>query len=164
MQMLNTMAGEGQLGSPRAGYSGSAQGALGKLYGQAGKEVGLQAWNMINPNQMEAWRMPYSLAAASLGGTLPTNVYSPDTTGAQQAQLFGTLASMMAMGAMASSDIRLKRNVRKIGKYRGLDIIRFNYVWSDKEYVGLIAQQVRETFPEAVVEIGGYLAVNYGIL
>jgi hypothetical protein len=62
------------------------------------------------------------------------------------------------------SDKRLKRNMRVIGSYRGMDVIEFNYLWSKKREVGLIAQQVEKIVPEAVTNVGGFLAVNYSMV
>jgi hypothetical protein len=64
------------------------------------------------------------------------------------------------------SDIRLKRNVVQVGSHpRGFGIYRFNYLWSDVTYRGVMAQDILAQVPEAVkVGPGGYLAVDYGRL
>ena len=64
------------------------------------------------------------------------------------------------------SDRRLKRDVVQIGRHAdGFGIYRFRYAWGDTHYVGVMAQEVRETRPEAVVVgDGGYLRVNYAAL
>jgi len=48
----------------------------------------------------------------------------------------------------------------------GLNLYRYRYLWSDTEYVGVIAQEVQRIRPDAVVAAGpdGYLLVNYGKL
>jgi hypothetical protein len=96
-QLQMNMNVQGQLGSPRGGYSGAAGTGLGKLYADAGQQVGMQAWNMMQPGnqalwqanlgrniadyqanmgqyqqnyntELEAWRMPYNiLPSAGLG-------------------------------------------------------------------------------------------------
>jgi hypothetical protein len=55
-QMQMNMGGRGQLGSPGAGYSGAAGTGLGQLYADAGQQVGMQAWNMMQPGQQAMWQ------------------------------------------------------------------------------------------------------------
>lgn len=61
------------------------------------------------------------------------------------------------------SDRRLKRNIVQIGtRPDGLAVYEFEYVWGGGRRTGLMAQEVRELYPEAVVEmVGGFLAVDY---
>ena len=60
------------------------------------------------------------------------------------------------------SDERLKENIEKVGEtYDGLGIFKYNYLWDDTPRIGLIAQDVERVAPEAVVEIGGFKAVDY---
>ena len=71
-------------------------------------------------------------------------------------------------GTMTSgSDIRLKENVEPItdalAKVNSLNGITFSYIENGTVATGLIAQEVQEVLPEAVIETeGGYLAVGYG--
>src|SRR5262245_37029885 len=64
------------------------------------------------------------------------------------------------------SDIRLKKGIVRVGSHpRGFGIYRFNYLWSDVTWRGVMAQEILERVPEAVkVGPGGYLAVDYGAL
>ena len=93
LNMTNMMGSQGKL-SARGGYSGSAQTALGDLYSKAGTQVGTQAWNMMNPNMMAAWQMPFQMAQASLGQTLPTNVVQPE----EQSPFYSMLPMMAMLG------------------------------------------------------------------
>ena len=66
-----------------------------------------------------------------------------------------------AAGAMMMSDRRLKRIVRRLGKY----LCEFEYVWGGPVYVGVIAQEILPVWPEAVhVHPSGFLMVDYGSL
>jgi hypothetical protein len=81
------------------------------------------------------------------------------------AQDIGTLAAVLAKGAATSSDIRLKENISPVGRLdNGLTVYRFNYIGSPQTQIGLIAQEVRDVKPDAVV-VGddGYLRVNYAL-
>ncbi len=65
------------------------------------------------------------------------------------------------------SDIRLKRDVRLLGRRDdGLGIYRYKYLWSDTVYVGVMAQEVALIHPDAVVRdpLSDYLRVDYGQL
>ncbi|WP_145307150.1 tail fiber domain-containing protein, partial [Sinorhizobium medicae] len=65
--------------------------------------------------------------------------------------------------ANEASDRRLKRDIARLAELaNGLGIYRFRYLWSDEVFVGVMAQEVLEVMPEAVV-IGsdGYMRVNY---
>jgi hypothetical protein len=61
------------------------------------------------------------------------------------------------------SDVRLKRDIVQIGQLvNGLPIYRYRYLWDDTLYVGVMAQDVAATRPEAVVRgSDGYLWVAY---
>lgn len=64
------------------------------------------------------------------------------------------------------SDRRLKTGIRRLATLSsGLGLYRFKYLWSDIEYVGVMAQEVRELMPQAVIERpDGFLRVNYAML
>jgi hypothetical protein len=64
------------------------------------------------------------------------------------------------------SDIRLKHDVSLLGHLdNGLGFYRFSYNGSDKAYVGVIAQEVQQVVPQAVMRgRDGYLRVNYDML
>src|SRR5690242_1106272 len=74
-----------------------------------------------------------------------------------------------AIGSSANStvsDRRLKRDIERVGTHEsGLDLFRFKYLWSDTPYVGVMAQDVLERFPETVrVGPGDFMAVDYAAL
>ena len=66
------------------------------------------------------------------------------------------------------SDIRLKENITQIGTSNGFNI--YSWKWNKKgielgadKYpaIGVIAQEVQETRPDAVITENGYLKVDY---
>lgn len=61
------------------------------------------------------------------------------------------------------SDRRLKRDIRRIGTSpSGLAIYSFRYVWGGPTFVGVMAQDLLESRPEAVIETeSGYFMVDY---
>jgi hypothetical protein len=66
-------------------------------------------------------------------------------------------------GGGRRSDILLKHDIALLGHLdNGLGFYRFSYNGSDKVYVGVMAQEVQQVMPEAVVRGGdGYLRVYY---
>jgi len=64
----------------------------------------------------------------------------------------------------AVSDIRLKRDIALIGHLEnGLGLYRYRYAWSDRVYVGVMAQEVALIRPGAIIrsELDDYLRVDY---
>ena len=82
--------------------------------------------------------------------------------------IMGGAASMYT--AFGGSDIRLKDNVKKVGKDErtGLNLYEFNYKWDVRKFVGVMAQEVKKLYPDAVSNLGGmfdsYMGVNYQML
>ena len=74
----------------------------------------------------------------------------------------GQMASLAMM--LGASDERLKENIEQVGVLNGFNIYHFNYLWSPKKFIGVIAQEVERIMPEAVEKINGYRIVNYGAL
>ncbi len=74
-----------------------------------------------------------------------------------------TTAQLTAAIASAASDIRLKENIKPVGKLdNGLTVYCFNFKGSNVSQIGLIAQEVQKTKPHAVIEgDDGYLRVDY---
>ena len=66
-------------------------------------------------------------------------------------------------GGGRRSDLWLKHDVVLLGRFNdGLGYYRFSYQGSDKAYVGVIAQEVRQVVPNAVVRgRDGFLRVYY---
>lgn len=64
------------------------------------------------------------------------------------------------------SDIRLKRDIAVVGKLpNGLKLYRFKYLWSDIDWVGVMAQDVLKVLPQAVITgSDGFYSVRYDLL
>ena len=60
------------------------------------------------------------------------------------------------------SDVRLKRSIEYIGDFENLKLYKYRYIWSDTYYVGVMAQDLLETHPEALtIDKYGYYHVDY---
>ena len=125
-----------------------------------------QAGNTIRGLPWESLRIGSDIVGRLQAPASTTTSTNPNPFG----QLMGYgIAGLGAMGggaglaALMASDRRLKRDIRRIGELpSGLPVYRFRYVWDDVEHVGVMAQEAVHLFPEAVHEIGAYLAVDYG--
>ena len=64
------------------------------------------------------------------------------------------------------SDRRLKRYIRRVGQSeRGFILYSFQYIWGGPFFVGVMAQDLLSTYPEAVsVGPDNYLMVDYSKL
>jgi Chaperone of endosialidase len=64
------------------------------------------------------------------------------------------------------SDVRLKRDIVLVSRLdNGLGLYRYRYLWNDQVYVGVMAQEVAQIVPDAVMRgSDGYLRVNYARL
>lgn len=84
----------------------------------------------------------------------------------QNGQFFNGLLGLGQLGMAAFSDIRLKRDIKRIGALpSGLPVYSYRYVFSDAPEIGVMAQEALHYAPNAVsVHPSGYLMVNYGLL
>lgn len=79
--------------------------------------------------------------------------------------IMGAGASMYSAGMF--SDRRLKENIEFAGidDATGLNLYDFNYKWNSKRFRGVMAQEVKEMYPEAVYDSGaGWMGVYYDML
>ena len=79
--------------------------------------------------------------------------------------LMGAGASLYSSGIF--SDRRLKDNIEFAGvdEGTGLNLYDFNYKWNPKRFRGVMAQEVKEMYPEAVYDSGaGWMGVYYDML
>jgi len=81
----------------------------------------------------------------------------------QQANTMGTVLGLGKLGLSLMSDIRLKRDIRRIGALpSGLPVYEFRYLWSDEPMVGVMAQEALGIVPDAVLmHPSGFLMVDY---
>ncbi len=93
----------------------------------------------------------YGNARAAASNTLTNNLLN----------IAGTAAK-----AYAASDIRLKRNIERVGTLpSGLPVYDFEYVWGPERHRGVMAQEVLMSRPEAVaMSSDGYLMVDYNLI
>lgn len=112
--------------------------------------------------QFQQFNSNYSLTnpvAAKYGEDL-------DKYNAKQARNSQIMGGLFQLGgaAIAASDRRLKSNIVRVGEHPlGIGIYEYD-IWGERQR-GVMAQEVQEVMPEAIVHHpDGYLMVNYGML
>ena len=145
------------------GLSQSAVGAERQAQEQKGLTAEQQA------GQFD-WMLPYiraqaltGAAAGTGGGTnISTGPPPPQSSTANQVIGGGMVAASMLPYLM--SDMRIKRNIVRIGTlFDGMPVYRFCYAGNDTVHIGLMAQDVEKSAPEAVKEFGSFKFVNYDL-
>jgi hypothetical protein len=124
-------------------------------------QVGLPQAGHYTPSQAG---MANVLGAYELAGRQAQQAYQADMAnyGASLGGLFN-----LGAAALAASDRRLKRDVRRIGRHAlGVAIYAYRYLWDGPDAplrIGVMAQELAPIRPDLVVDLGGgVLAVNYG--
>ena len=83
-------------------------------------------------------------------------------TGWSMGQEAGSWFSPSPMGPYQNfSDRRLKENIEHAGNENGFNIYKFNYKGNDQKYIGVMADEVKETMPDAVGYLDDYMTVDY---
>lgn len=151
-----------QIGSfKQQGYNTALQNALTTLPGARQQDAMGQLDAGANQRTLAGQQSQAQLTAlqqlAAALGILPTAEGS-STSSSRQSSSDGIGAFL---GAIAKSDIRLKENIKEVGVENNHKIYEFNYIGLPERYIGVIAQEVEKTHPDAVIEVDGYKAVNY---
>jgi hypothetical protein len=66
-------------------------------------------------------------------------------------------------GGLLGSDRRMKRDITEVGKLdSGLKVYRYRYLWDETYHIGVMADEAREVFPDAVIRgADGFDRVDY---
>lgn len=123
-----------------------------------GQQVGMP--NMPSFNTAQRSEGLQALQAAQMQGQADLDAFN-----AQQQQQQSMLQGA-AGGAMMFSDRRLKKTVELYGtRPDGLNVYKFHYIWenwTDERHIGCMADEVLKLYPEAIVDMHGFMAVDYG--
>lgn len=135
-QIQNPSFQAGQNGNAQAG---DIQGAIQSAYQNA----------MSGYNSKVASNNSTQSGLFGLGGTLGGSFLGSKAGSALVAGMF--------------SDRRLKENIELVGKtHKGFNLYEYNFIGSDDRYVGVMAQEVEEVMPHAIIEhASGFKMVNY---
>jgi hypothetical protein len=142
--------------NPYLNFGTQSATGIGGLYSGLG--------NNLNTNEQNLANMYYG-GLTSIGNA---NANADLATANNNANIFnGILSGAGAAVGMIPflSDERVKEDVEPIGGlFDGQKLYRFRYVGDPQIHIGLMAQEVEDFEPEAVVELApkGLLAVDYG--
>jgi hypothetical protein len=177
----NTTAGllsgfdQAALGNRRAGVD-VAQSALAANDAPYARMLEIEAQRRGIPLQNIAGLQNLIVPMARLGGTSNATTNSATQVPLGQ-QLFGggkngmlggmidsggkILGGLSSLGSLFS-DRRLKRDIARVGALNdGTPIYRYRYIGDPVMRIGVMAQDVERTNPDAVIEVGGFKAVDY---
>lgn len=165
---LTDRASNALAGYPAMGMQTTGQGAG---FGSAAQMAANQGLAGLNSGYGQAGGMAGQMGsnAASMWGAQANyhaNMQSGDTFGGVLGGLGGAAAGLAKLGVF--SDRRLKSDVQRIGvdERTGLPLYEFAYTAEPgRRYVGVMADEVQERFPEAVtVDGSGFMRVDYAAL
>jgi hypothetical protein len=118
--------------------------------------------NQLAQDSVNSWNYADTMANNNIGlANAQLAAY-----GAKNANRQSMLSNWINAGARvagaAASDIRVKQDIKPLGQENGYNIYEFAYKGEpEKRYVGVMAQEVAKTNPDAVVDIDGVLHVYY---
>lgn len=161
-----------------------SQGIASQEYGQAFDRYNIGQQNVYNrlmgvagmgqgsTGQMAAGGQNYATNVGNLQTGLAGAQANMAAAQASQPSMFSQLlgggaqlaGSTYGGGGWSFSDVRLKENIEYVGTRNGHKIYDFNYIGQEPRFRGVMADEVKEVLPQAVEEINGYLAVDYGQL
>lgn len=178
----NTLAGMQQnyLGNQGQGIA-AAQSALDAQNYGANATLAEEAQRRGIPVQALGLLAQIGTPIAGLGSQgNSTTTGTQEMSGAQQfATLAGGIGSLLGAGPTATanggmsggsgllgllrfSDRRLKEDIAQVGTlFDGTPVFRYRYKGAPAYHIGLVAQDVEQRTPHAVIEINGYKAVDY---
>jgi hypothetical protein len=151
---------------PGLGLFGSTP--LSYQQGQQFINTGLGAIGSGTPQLFDT-SVGLNLGAAQRSNQLAAASANAQAKAAHNAAIYGAIGKAIGaageIGAAKASDLRLKTDIKKVGVTEsGLPVYTYKYKGSNVTEMGVMAQDVEEVFPEAVVEINGFKAVHYNLI
>ena len=141
---------------------------INEFAAMTGLSGGVSTPQFANPAQV-------GVAAPDIAGQVNSNYQTQQQrSNAGQGGLFGlggAIAGALPWGSWFS-DINLKKNIKRIGKYND-KLDQYTWEWNDKAkaigcqhmpIIGVIAQEAMKVSPDAVSRRNGYLMVDYSRL
>ncbi|MGE9269430.1 MAG: tail fiber domain-containing protein, partial [Verrucomicrobiales bacterium] len=103
-----------------------------------------------------------NMLAALYGGQMQLDAANDAASASKSAGMMSALGAMGGAALLAFSDARLKEGVERIGTTKdGLPWYSYHYKGDPTRREGVMAQEIVDLAPDAVVDVGGVLAVNY---
>jgi len=143
-------------------------GALGRFYAQKGSALTDAREDFMRGTKLSKYKAGIAQESAFAKVAFqPVEDVAPPVPVMQNVALaffndaLGIATSIKTLGT--TSDSRLKKNIKKIGQsIDGYNIYKFEYLDDDKEWIGVLAEEVFKKKPSAVVRMdNGFLGVDY---
>lgn len=130
------------------------------------KLVNDTAYRQAVQNDPQKITKDFQLSGGELGLLMTVGQTCAGTIQAGAGAAAASCSSSVACCCCCPSDRRLKSDIEQVALLpSGIRLYRFKYLWSPVEYVGVMAQEIRETAPHAVSEgPDGFLRVDYEAL
>jgi len=161
MQELNQNLASQEYGNAYNRYNADQGNIFNRLMGVSGMGQGTSA-QLANAGQQ------YATNTSNLNTGLAQAQLQAQTAANAQPSMFDTLLNAgTQLGSaylLAGSDRRIKENIKELPKENNHKMYEFSYKGNPKKYIGVMAQDILKTNPEAVVDINGVLHVDYGRL
>ena len=162
--LLNNQAAKGKVGS--GGTAEALQNSLLTLGTDLVNQNITQRSNLVNTGYNAIIQQGnFGNRTAQNLGSLYTdqgNANAAAIAGKQQGDLasIGNIANIGA-SILSLCDVRVKENIEHVGKLNnGMNLYSFNYIDDDKTHINVMAQEVEESMPEAIIEMDGLKHVN----
>lgn len=138
------------------GLNTSANAQLPGLTGQA------QTPGLAVPDIVGATETSYGNQMGQYNAQLGANANT-------QSGIFGLAGTGLLASQLQPSDIRLKKDIKKLGvRPDGIGVYHFHYLWEDEKepmHTGVMAHEVEPIIPDAVITLPtGFKAVDYAQL
>lgn len=145
----------------------NTQAMLGQ-YNQDLARMGTAAGNLLSQDNAEMARylQMLSMAKGTKGAsTGSSSSSSSDPLGTIGGLLGGAGGLATGLGFMGFSDKRLKKDIKKVGELaKDVALYSFNYLWTSAPILGVMADELLDTHPDCVHNVGPFLGVDYGRL
>ena len=128
-----------------------------------------QRVNDVLGSLFNAYQMPYNMMQginSNAQNILGSQMQAQAQKDASNSAMFGGIANgvgSLTGAALMASDVRLKENLELLDNVNDVNIYKFDYINGDKGQIGVIAQEVLPTYPDAVID-GEYYKVDYSKL
>ena len=128
-------------------------------------KAGAQAAAQARQQQMQAFAQNNIIKSPDIAPPPPV-LRNVGQAAFMDALSIGTSLAQTATPFILASSKKVKDNIVKIGEsIQGYNVYKFSYKGSPRRYVGVIAEEIQQTKPEAVVTMpSGIIGVNYDLI
>jgi len=164
----NVLRNQAATGGPRGGNSRDSlqrfeQDLLSDMYNQEGQELNQLAFGMPDNSGQIAGMYGDIGQTYAQGDIADAQMYQQNL---QNRQNMG-MGLITGLGGLLFSDPSLKKSIRVIGEYKGLDLCKWTWNKAGEaagmvgEAIGVMADEVKRVYPHLITEVDGKMAVDY---